>query len=179
MGETCSRPRQVTTAVAQKLMLNSLRAPQPRNTAQSCSSGCGSITGDMPAGRAGWLCQLSPFLLRVVSLRRAQALRHRVHLPPPRGLGRMFLTHGTGTTIRILSVSPHPSPILVAPRRSRAQRRPQLLMPGQPSSRTGIHLSQVGLSLRMCCCIIIIIIGPALSKMLFSLQSCVGMLCIS
>lgn len=117
------------------------RPPRQRNTAQSCSSGCGSITGGMPTGRAGWLCppSPSPSLLRGVSLRRGQVPRRLVHLRRPPELGSRLLTRWTGTVTRIPSVTPRPTLTQVPPARS----RPQLLMPGQPSSRTGFHLSQV------------------------------------
>lgn len=141
MGRTCLRPRAATTAErARKATLSRLTTPQRRNTAQSCSSGCGSITGGMPTGRAGWLCQ--PSRRRAGSLRRGQALTHRGHPPrPPAAAGSRGLRRGTGTATRIRSVSQHPS--LTMRRPSTAQPQHQL-MPDQPSSRTGIRLRQVG-----------------------------------
>ncbi len=174
MGQTCLLLRRVTTAVtALKVRRSRLRPPRQRSTALSCSRGCGSITGGMPAGRAGWLWRSS--LRRAVSLRRGRALRHRGHLHRPPVTGSRLLTPETGTATLILSVSLHPRLIRVAPRP-----RPQPLMPGQPSSRMGIHLRQVWLRLTMSCCSSSSSSQwPTSSNMLFSLQYCMGFVCVS
>lgn len=137
--------------MALKVTLNHLKPPQQRNTAQSCSGGFGSITGVMPTGRPGRLCQRSH--RRVASLRPVQAVRHLVHMPRP-ATGNSLLTRETGTVTLIPSVSQHPHLIRLVPRPGRVQPRPrpQVLMRGQPSSRMGIHLRQVCLSLTAGCC---------------------------
>lgn len=65
-----------------------------RNIARSCSSGCGTITGAMRTGRAGWPCQ------RYLSLRPTFLMG-----PPHRAVHSRTLTQGTGTIIHIRSVS--------------------------------------------------------------------------
>lgn len=144
MGQTCFRLQQVTALL--KLTQSSLKQLQRRNIAQSCSSGCGTAAGGMPAGRAGWLCQPSPSLLRAVSLRRGQVLTHRVHLLRPPVVDSRVLTDQTGIATGILSVSQHPPLIRGVLRPSRAQQRPQLQLL-MPSSRMGINLRQVMLSM--------------------------------
>lgn len=145
---TCLELRRVTTAVtALEVTQNLSKAAQQLNTAQSCSSGFGSITGVMATGRAAWLCRRSHH--RAISLRPGQAFRHRLHLLRTPAEGNRRLTLEIGTATLFPSVSQRPPHIRVVPRPGRAHlpQRQRVLERGQLSNR--IRLRQVCLRLNV------------------------------
>lgn len=145
---TCLELRRVTTAVtALDVTQNSSKAAQQLNTARSCSSGFGSITGVMPTGRAAWLGRRSH--RRAVSLTPGQAFRHRLHLlrTPAEGIRRLTWEIGTATLFPSVSQRPPLIRVVLRPGIAHLPHRQQVVERGQLSNR--IRLRQVCLRLNV------------------------------